>query len=1048
MSLLRDKPNVLSIPAGVSFAETLAGELLRRVASDPLKLADMTVLLPNRRACRTLQEAFLRKAIRPDRSGASLLPRLMPIGDLDADDLTVLGGAILGEAAEIPPAIGELKRRMLLARLIMAAPSRGGQRAGTIRLDQATQLAAELARLLDQVETERKDLSALEGLVPDSLAEHWQLTINFLDILRRAWPEILGDEGAIDPADRRNRLLDLQRDLWLAAPPSTPIIAAGSTGSIPAAADLMHVIARLPQGAVYLPGLDRAPSEEDWQAIAEDPSHPQYGLAHLLARFEITREEVADVSLPPPPTRGRVGVGEASESPLPPKRGFPLPALPQFGGGGDLDAPRKTRAEIVSSALLPAERTHGWKARAEKLLPLEVSAAMAGVQRIDCQSEREEASVIAIALRRFIAEHDEGIAALVTPDRGLARRVAAELKRWRIEIDDSAGQPLAQTAPGAFLLALCEAAETEWAPIPLLGLLKHPLAAARRALGSLRRSARRLDRVVLRGPRPAPGWGGLREAIDTCAHGERPTLTEDEAAKLTRIVGALERATAPMAGWSAMPPPLERLRALITAAEALAATDDETGVQRLWREEAGEALSDFVHDALQSFTGLPGVAAEDFTALMLELLSSVAVRPRFGRHPRLFIWGPLEARLQQADLLVLGSLNEGTWPAESAIDPWLNRPMRQGFGLPAPERKIGLSAHDFQQAMGAPQVLLTRAERVDGAPSVPSRWLLRLNAFLACGGEGLPSDAGALERRLALTIDQPAKVEAGKRPMPRPGAMRRPDKLSVTQVETWRRNPYAIYARHILRLKSLDPLDQDPGAADMGSAVHKALHEFTRKFPHALPSDAQALLRSEGEDAFRPWLDRPNVWAFWQPRFQRIAAWWLAMERERRTPSMISIATEIEGALELAEISAPFTLTARADRIDAFRDGSLTIIDYKTGQPPMQGDIERGFAPQLALEAVIALAGRFDGVAGQTVRELAHWRLSGNRDGGAAMPVKGDPMQLAAQARAGLIALVTEFSADHAAYAATPDPQFAPKYDDYDHLARNSEWLSEREQWP
>jgi ATP-dependent helicase/nuclease subunit B len=971
----------------------------------------------------------------------------MPIGDLDSDDLSVLGGALFGAAAEIPPAIGELKRRMLLARLIMAASSRGGPRAGAIRLDQATQLAAELARLLDQVETERKDLSALEGLVPENLAQHWQLTINFLDILRRAWPDILAEEGAIDPADRRNRLLDLQRDLWLAAPPTAPIIAAGSTGSIPAAADLMKVIARLPRGAVYLPGLDRAPSDEDWQAIAEDPSHPQYGLAHLLKRFEITRGEVADVETPPPATRGRVGVGEASEDFLPPKRGFPLPTLPQIGGGVDLDGPRETRAEIVSAALLPAERTHGWKARAENLLPLAIGAAMAGVRRIDCQSEREEASVIAIALRRFIAEHEEGVAALVTPDRGLARRVAAELKRWRIEIDDSAGQPLVQTAPGAYLLALCEAAETEWAPIPLLGLLKHPLAAAKRALGSLRRSARRLDRIVLRGPRPAPGWGGLRQAIDARTGGERPTMTADDAAKLTRIVGALERATAPMAGWAGMLPPLERLRALVAAAEALAATDDEAGVQRLWREEAGEALSDFVHDALQSFSGLPGVAAEDFTALMLELLSSVAVRPRFGRHPRLFIWGPLEARLQQADLLVLGSLNEGTWPAESAIDPWLNRPMRQGFGLPAPERKIGLSAHDFQQAMGAPQVLLTRAERVDGAPSVPSRWLLRLNAFLACGGDGLPSDPAALERRLALTIDQPAKVEAGRRPAPRPGAPRRPSKLSVTQVEAWRRNPYAIYARHILRLKVLEPLDQDPGAADMGSAVHEALHAFTTKFPHALPTDALDLLRAEGEDAFREWLDRPNVWAFWQPRFRRIAEWWLAQERARR-PLLTAIFTELDGEITPEDISPSFTLTARADRIDLRRDGALAIIDYKTGQPPEQTNIALGFAPQLALEAAMALAGGFPGIAASLVAELTHWQLSGSRIGGADKPVAGDPMLLAAQARDGLIALVTEFSADDAAYAATPDPQFAPKYDDYAHLARNSEWLSERELWP
>jgi ATP-dependent helicase/nuclease subunit B len=1053
MGRLRDIPRVLSIPAGVSFSDTLAVELLRQADRDPLKLAAMTVLLPNRRACRTLQEAFLRVAISsPDpgegesRTSASLLPRLMPIGDLDSDDLSVLGGALFGAAADIPPAIGELKRRMLLTRLIMAAPARGGPRATPIRLDQAAQLAAELARLLDQVETERKDLSALEGFVPESLAEHWQLTINFLDILRRAWPEILADEGAIDPADRRNRLLDLQRAVWEAAPPSAPIVAAGSTGSIPAAADLMHTIARLPCGAVYLPGLDRAPSDEDWLAIAEDPSHPQYGLAHLLTRFEITRAEVIDIVIPPP-SRGRVGVGEASEDSLPPKRGFPLPALPQFGGGENVGAPRQMRTEIVSAALLPAERTHGWKGRAETMLPLEVGAAMAGVTRIDCQSEREEAQVIALALRRFVAEHEDGVAALVTPDRTLARRVAGELKRWRIEIDDSAGQPLSQTAPGAYLLALCDAAANEWAPIPLLALLKHPLTAAGRSRDRVRNAARRLDRKVLRGPRPAPGWDGLRQAIETRTRDEHVPLSAIDAEKLMRIVGALERAMEPMAGWSEKLPPVERLRAVVTAAEALAATDDARGVERLWRDDAGEALSDFVHDALQSFTGLPAVAAEDFTALMLELLSGVAVRPRFGKHPRLAIWGPLEARLQQADLLVLGSLNEGTWPAESAIDPWLNRPMRQGFGLPAPERKIGLSAHDFQQAMGAPKVLLTRAERVDGAPTVPSRWLLRLDAFLTSAAEGLPSNAGALERRLAHLIDRPDKVEPGRRPMPQPGAARRPAQLSVTQIEAWRRNPYAIYARHILRLTKLDPLDQDPGAADLGNAVHKALHAFTERFPHALPSDALALLRADGEEAFQPWLDRPNVWAFWQPRFQRIAAWWLGVERGRRTALMTAIATERKGELVLPGLASPFTLTARADRIDVWRDGGLTIIDYKTGTLPKKEDIDLGFAPQLTLEAAMALAGAFEGVGGTEIAELAHWKLSGNREGGTVDRVKGDLMALSDAAMAGLIALVRDFNDDTAAYVATPDAAYAPTYDDYAHLARNTEWLSEREQW-
>jgi ATP-dependent helicase/nuclease subunit B len=1004
---LRKKPNVLSIPSGLSFAEALAADLLRLSGHDPLKLAEMIVLLPNRRACRTLQEAFLRAAIDPDsRGGASLLPRLMPIGDLDGEDLAVLSGAVLGAAgAAVPPAIGELKRRMLLARLIMAAPRRASPATEAIRLDQAVQLAQELARLLDQVETERKDFAALDGLVPDSLAQHWQLTVDFLDILRRAWPGILAEEGAVDPAERRNLLLDLQARLWRAAPPSTPIIAAGSTGSIAAAADLMAVVARLPQGALYLPGLDRAPGPEDWTAIEADPTHPQHGLALLLQRLEITRDDVADIA--------------------------PIT--------GDL----RQRMRIVSAALLPAERSDQWSILADSLAPDNVAAAMRDVRRADCQTEQEEALTIAIALRGFIAENGEGVAALATPDRRLARRVAAQLRRWNIEIDDSAGQELSHAAPGSFLLLLAEAAASGWAPVPLLGLLKHPLAAAGQPLGQVRRFARRLDRDLLRGPRPAPGWDGLEQAI--AARLAREELHEVTARALKAGIANLREATAALSKWDDRLTPAARLRALIEAAEVLAATDSEKGRERLWRGEAGEALADFAHDALGAFAGLGGIAAIDFSALLMELFNGIAIRPRFGKHPRLYIWGPLEARLQQPDLLVLGGLNEGTWPAESAIDPWLNRPMRKGFGLPVPERKIGLSAHDFQQAMGARRVLLTRAARAEGAPTVPSRWLLRLDAFLQCCGYVVPEmEDAARERRWASALDLPiGGATPGPRPAPQPGAARRPQRLSVTQIELWRRNPYAIYARHILGLQALDDLDQDPGAADLGSAVHKALHKFVERFPRELPDNALPELIAAGEDAFQDWLDRPNVWAFWQPRFHRIAGWWLEQEAERR-PRVGDIYTERGGRLEMAEVTPPFALTARADRIDRFRDGSLGILDYKTGAPPSEQEIALGFAPQLTLEAAMAGRGAFADVAAGPVSALSHWRLSGSSAGGEDKPVKGDLAELAREAYDGLLALLRHYSRDEAAYPASPDPMFAARYDDYAHLAREAEWSSDR----
>ncbi len=845
--------------------------------------------------------------------------------------------------------------------------------------------------------------------MPDGLAAHWQLTVDFLDILRRAWPAILEAEGAIDPAERRNRLLDLQAKLWAAAPPTTPIVAAGSTGSIPAAADLMALVARLPAGAVYLPGLDRQPDDADWQAIEEDPTHPQHGLAQLLKRFAIVREDVVDV------------------------------------GAKTIDDARRARMRIVSAALLPAERSDRWSGLARDLDPAAVDAAMAAAQRIDCRTEQEEALTIAIALRGFLAERAEGVAALATPDRQLARRVTAQLRRWRIEIDDSAGQDLSQSTPGAFLLLLSAAATHGWAPIPLLGLLKHPLVAAGKPIGQLRRWARRLDRDLLRGPRPAPGWEGIEQAI--AAKLTRAELSARRAAILRGDLPRLRAATAALGDWERPHPPAARMRRLIEAAEALAASDTETGAERLWRGEAGEALADFVHDALQSFAGLGPVGAMDFSALLMELLSGVPVRPRFGKHPRLYIWGPLEARLQQPDLLILGGLNEGTWPAETAIDPWLNRPMRKQFGLPLPERKIGLAAHDFQQAMGAGRVLLTRAARVAGAPTVPSRWLLRLDAFLRCCGTGLPVlESGGertRERNWARSLDRPAGAATPcARPAPRPGAKRRPDKLSVTQIELWRRNPYAVYARHILGLQALDALDQDPGAADLGTAIHDALHRFVARFPATLPEHALAELLAEGEQAFAAWLDRPSVWAFWQPRFRRIAAWWLEQERARR-PHLQQIATELRGEWLVTEANPPFRLSARADRIDRRKDGSLAIIDYKTGEPPRDDDIALGFAPQLTLEAAMAAKGAFPGIPAAKIDELAYWRLTGSGEGGQIKLVRGDLPELSREAYDGLVALLTQYARDDAAYPALPDPGFAPRYDDYQHLARNAEWSSD-----
>ena len=979
---LLGRPRVYTIPPGVPFVDALAARLLVVSADDPLALSRTAILLPTRRAVRSLREAFLRLAA----GKALLLPRMTPLGDIDEDELAFADAEapLDGGALDIPPAIPELRRRLLLAELILKL---GGRTA-----EQAVGLAAELARLIDQVETERLDFDHLAALVPERYARHWQITLEFLRIVTEHWPKVLAAEGAIGPAARRNRLLEAQTALWRERPPRDPVIAAGSTGSIPATADLLALVATLPAGQVVLPGLDRHTDAAGWDQL--EPSHPQYGLKRLLERIGVERREVADW-----PCEG-------------------------------IAATTPARATLIAEALRPAGSTDVWRGLAGRL-PRD---ALDGLRRIACPTPFEEAGVIALLMREAL-ETPGRRAALVTPDRALARRVAVALKRWGIEVDDSAGTPLDATPPGIFLRLVAEAAAEDLAPLALVALLKHPLAAGGLNPGAFRHQARLLEWRLLRGPRPGAGIVGLRAALDGVDGPKDRKIVAKLIDRLERAVGCV---AALLKGTALDAPGL--IRAHVAAAEALAASDELPGAARLWAGEAGEAAAVFVAELVRAAARFPRLSGGAYPAFFASLIAGPVVRPRYGRHPRLAIWGPLEARLQHADLLVLGGLNEGTWPPEAPVDPWMSRPMRSDFGLPEPERRIGLSAHDFAQACAAREVVLTRALKVEGTPTQPSRWLLRLDNLLRAAG--LAWDKAEAARWLAWqrALDQPSEPPRPiEPPAPRPPVEARPRKLSVTEIETWMRDPYAIYARHVLRLDPLDPLDADPGAAERGSFIHHALDLFLKRYPNELPVDALERLLDVGAKAFGPALDRPGVRAFWWPRFERIAEWFVAVERARRALLAASV-SEVRGTLALAGPAGPFALLAKADRIDLLKGGGLAIIDYKTGTTPSPNEVAAGLAPQLPLEAAMAAEGAFHEVPAGEVRELAFWRLSGGEPPGEKRPLSTDPAVLARDAMEGLKRLILAFDDPATPYAARPRPDWAPRYSDYEHLARVKEW--------
>ncbi|MEJ0048669.1 MAG: double-strand break repair protein AddB [Rhodospirillales bacterium] len=973
-------PSLSSIPFGVPFLDALASWWLSRAAGDPLRIADGIVLLPTRRAARGLTEAFLRQTD----GKPVLLPRIVALGGLDEAKLALEG------ALDVPPSVPPTRRLAVLARLILAM---GGRHGAPTASDQAWMLAEELAVLLDEAARAEVDLrAALPNAVGREFAEHWNVTLQFLGIVTEAWPAWLAEAGFFDVAARQIALLEAQTAAWQAAPPGMPVVAAGMTGAIPAVARLLRVVAHMPEGQVVLPGLDTELDDASWEQL--DETHPQAGLRALLASLGAVRGDVA--------------VWDA------------FPAV----------APA-ARVATLRLALLPAATLDRWRASA----PPET----AGLLRLAPSDQQEEAVAIALALREAL-EQPGARAALVTQDRQLAQRVTAELLRFGVVADDSAGEKLAETPPALFLRLLAEAAAENLRPVKLLALLKHPLAAAGLAAAACRSEARALELSSLRGPAPEAGMVGLRRAAAD------PEFCDRLAACLAAL---------PAPGVAVACDAL--LRALLQAAEALATTDAEPGATRLWSGEEGEALAEHLTALLGAFADLPPDDVAALPGLLEAALAGVAVRSRRalrgrdgGEHPRVFIWGLLEARLQSAEFVVLGGLSEGVWPPQSDPGPWMNRAMRALVGLESPEAAIGQAAHDFCAAACAGRVaVLSAPRRRDGAPAVAARWLTRLDALLAGHDRALPGHGGA---DWAGLLDRPAGAAVpAAAPAPSPPVALRPRRLRVTEIELLIRDPYAIYARHVLGLEKLKPLEESADAADYGNVVHVGLHKFYQLFGTAWPADAAAQLTGCMDEALEAAKMRPALAAWWRPRLRRIAVWVAEAEVQRRSRHgrLELIRSEQKGVWTFAAPAGPFTLHGRADRIERMFDGGIAILDYKTGALPAQKDVQEGRAPQLPLEAAMASEGAFGADLKGRAFDLTYWHISGGHQPGEARQLfKGDPEKVAAEAAWAaekLLALVADFDRPQRAYLSQPYPDAAPRFSDYAHLARVAEWASVEE---
>ena len=983
--------DIYNIPAGAPFLDGLARYILSGDFYDLERLSEVRILLPTRRACRALQHAFLNS----QDNRAMILPRFDPLGDVDEEELS-LSLAGYDRELSVPPAISPLKRQMLLSRLILA---RGDFDQG---VDRALALASALSSFMDEVYTENLSMADLSKIVPHEFSDHWQVTLEFLEVISDVWPKILAEEGVIDAIDRRNRLLLSLAEFWDKHPPNAPVIAAGVNGSIPATAELLKVISNMPQGCVVLPGLDQDIDDESWNVLEE--THPQYVLKSLLQHMHVKRSQV------------------------------------RLWPNLDESAASTPRVQLMREVMRPAKTTKRWIKLSDEGAAIydKTLSAFDDLQLYECDNEWEEAQLISVLLRETL-EDEKRTACLITPDRGLAGRVEAACRRWGIEVDDSAGSSLVRSRLGLLVLQSIHAVNERISPSSLMILLQHPFMRCGLSRAEYLRGVSAFDMSV-RGGKPAAGFSGIRAHIESVEH-----IADDIREEALGFLSAVEGVFASFLNnfiHQSRYSFINVLQAHLKLCEALVRGDieEEDGSKILWGGVEGQSASAFFSELLRHASQVEELSLDEYEGALNVFMSSVTLRSSFGMNPRVQILGQIESRMVDADLVVLGGLNEGVWPADPAADPWMSRPMRKDFGLAGVESAIGIAAHDFVQGVCAQNVVLTRSMRLGSSPSVPSRWLQRMEAVIEALGQKKSVLLGGMQAlNWVRSLDHSDEFNPVLRPEPRPALSARPKRLSVTQVETLLRDPYSIYARSVLKLKALDNIEESVDAAVRGNFVHDAAEIFSKRYPDSLPDNAAQILYDIGHEIAPQYAKDEAQWGLWMPRFERLCHWFIAREKLWRGQGARSLAHEVKGEVQ---ISPDFVLSGRADRIDRLADGSAALIDYKSGGSFSISALKKGELPQLPLEALMLSKGGFKGLKASESSVLSYWVMSGGREPGKLFELSKGVEELVEQIETNLSELIERFEDVQTPYLSLPRTEQAPRFNDYLHLARVQEWAA------
>jgi ATP-dependent helicase/nuclease subunit B len=982
------RANVFTIACDAPFLDVLAKQILEGF---PIKGAEpnlgaLKVLVPTRRAARELQIKLLAQSER----GALVLPNILPIGDIDEDLLD------MGEIDDrLPNAITSIGRQFMLVGLIdewvQKNPQERLAQETANSAQQAQSLAASMGELIDSLETEEISLERLGEAYNIDLAFHQAAVLGLLDLIQKRLPAKLHEEGLMGANARRSHLIRLEADRLTSKSPKGAIIAAGSTGTIPATRALLKAIAHLENGAVILPGLDQIMDDASWNAVTSQ--HPQHALKQLIEDLGVDRNAV--------------------------------PVMGQAGGA---------RAWVASELMRPSDVADGWQ-QALSGQSGRMQQGLADFALLEARDKNHEASIIALLMRHEL-ENPSGDIALVTPDRDLARRVKASLLRWNIHVDDSAGEPLIRFGAASLMSLVMDATINNFNAPSLCALFAHPLSCFGMEREAFLDISRTIDLALFRDTPVGAGLSGLKNAFD------RAALNKGKLRRHALIENLGE------ADWQAIGECIDHIFAMLAPLENSSANDfayhldtlvsvtEAVAGEAFWQGDEADALETLITALRQEAHRFPACNFNRAATAIRYQLGSVAFRGERDQGARLSILGLLEARLIRPDTIILGGLNEGKWPRQPDAGPWLNRPMRDVFAMPQPERQIGQMAHDFVQAFGAAKVYLTYPRRDGASPAIPSRWILRVETIMQAVGLTRKDEPWANW----TTPSGTSGITPARKPRACPPVAARPSRLSVTRIEKLIRDPYAVYAQSVLKLDPLADVSTKPGAALRGTLFHAAIGEFFTRYPAELPEDAVAKMIALGEKHFEPFMDTPEIAGFWWSRFKRIAHWLIENELRLRGDARIIVA-EVDGEMELTIAGNTFKLTARADRIDVHLDGQAHIIDFKSGTIPSADQVKAKFSPQLTLEAAMLESGAFNGLGRLQTRALTYVGISGGVPSGELKPVDVAVMDTAHAHLQSLITLLESYQIATQAYV----PRFGFKSEDdvseYDHLSRYREWI-------